>query len=81
MANSEFNRNEMVMLYDPSKEHRCKLPEIKLHNYKHEVQPRTIMECEECAQRWWASIDLGNYQRNYWRKLRWYHWVLRSKIG
>lgn len=81
MANSEYNRDEMVMLYDPSKNHRCNLPDLKVFNHKREVGHRTIMECEECAQRWWSYVDIADYKRNSWHKLRWYNWVLRSKIG
>lgn len=81
MDSSEFDTNEMVMLYNPSAEHRCKLPELKVYNYNLPVQNRTIMECDQCAQRWWASINLGNYKENRWYKLRWYHWILRSKIA
>lgn len=81
MARTEFNEDEMVLLYNPGREHKCNLPEVKLLNQRRNIEPRTIMECEECAQRWWAEIDLGNYEVNRWRKLRWYHFVLRSKIG
>lgn len=81
MASSEFDENEMVLLYNPAAEHRCNLPNIRVLNQHRKVEPRTIMECDQCAQRWWASVDVGNYESNEWRKLRWYHWVLRSKIG
>lgn len=79
MANSEFNRDEMVMLYDPSKEHRCNLPGLS-RAAASGIRHRTIMECDQCAQRWWATVDGGDYTNNAWKKLRWYHFRLRSKI-
>lgn len=81
MARTEYNHDEMVLLYNPSREHQCKLPDIRFLDQKRNIEPRTIMECDECAQRWWADIDLGNYEANKWRRLFWYHFRLRSKIG
>lgn len=80
MANSEFNRNEMVMLYNPAAEHRCDLSPLGMAA-GNGIRHRTIMECDQCAQRWWAYVDSGNFKNNKWNKLRWYHFVLRSKIG
>jgi hypothetical protein len=41
----------------------------------------TIMECDECAQRWWAYVSHTDHTLNKWNKLRWYHFDLRRKIG
>lgn len=80
MASSEFDSAEMVLLYNPAKEHRCNLPKLRVLNHKRTVEHRTIMECDQCAQRWWAYVDTGNYESNGWNRLRWYHFILRSKI-
>jgi hypothetical protein len=81
MESREFDQNEMVLLYNPAAEHRCKLPKLNVLNQYLPVEPYTIMECDQCAQRWWAHVDYGDCRKNKWRKLRWYHWVLRSKIA
>lgn len=80
MTRSEFNADEMVLLYNPAAEHRCNLPVLAMAA-GNGIMDRTIMECDQCAQRWWAHVDRGNFKNNRWNKLRWYHWVLRSKIG
>jgi hypothetical protein len=77
---SEFNDKEMILLYNPAADHRCKLPELG-QAAGNGITDRTIMECDQCAQRWWAWVDYGDYTKNKWYKLRWYHWVLRSKIA
>jgi len=82
MASSEFDPDEMVMLYNPAAVHRCHLPPLKgVLNQNLSVQPRTILECDQCAQRWWAYVDYADCKKNKWRKLRWYQWILRSKIA
>jgi len=75
----EFNGDEMVLLYNPAAEHQCKLPKLG-QAAANGTTDRTIMECDQCAQRWWASVDYGDYTKNSWYKLRWYHFILRSKV-
>jgi hypothetical protein len=77
---AEFDEKEMVLLYNPAAGHHCNLPILRM-SAGNRILSYTIMECDECAQRWWAYVSHTDHTLNKWNKLRWYHFDLRRKIG
>ena len=75
-----------VTLYDPKehvkKVHQCDLPDLKInrHDDSRKVWWKTIVECEECAQKWVAITYKDMAHLNKWVPLRWYHFKYKRNL-
>jgi len=76
------NSKNYVVLYNSKAEekarHKCDLPEIS-GNRGGEFGYRSVIECEQCAKKWYAVIwACEDYEHtNEWKPLKWYHWRLQ----
>jgi hypothetical protein len=69
----------------PAPPHTCRPVDYRGSN-KPKYKDRTIIECIECGQFWWASVfttGKGEYldpkrYSIYWAKVRWYHFKLKK---
>lgn len=60
---------------------------ISRHRSEIKVKHRSIAECQDCGQYWWASvyakynnISARTLYHLEWNKLRWYHFELRKYV-
>jgi hypothetical protein len=71
-----------VTLYDPKEHvktvHQCDLPNLRSRD--NQIWWRTIVECEECAQKWVAMTYKDHKEMNKWVQLKWYHFKLRRNL-
>lgn len=78
---SEFNSSDFTLVYENPNNHQCALVPLKGRSFeKNGITKRTIVECDECGQRWFAHISWSDHIYNRWKPLRWYHFRLRRKI-
>lgn len=69
-------------------EHTCKpANDIDRNRSAIKVKHRSIAECKECGQYWWATVwgRYNSYSGHVlyhleWYKLRWYHFRLRKYV-
>lgn len=78
------NSKNYVILYNPKAEklakHSCDLPTIS-GNGGAEFDYRTVVECEQCAKKWYAVVWTSEiYHKNEWKPLRWFHMRLRTQV-
>lgn len=70
-----------VTLYDPKERaervHKCDLPDLT--HYNNDIWWQTIVECEECAQKWVARV-FNTRSENRWDKLKWYHFKWQKNL-
>jgi hypothetical protein len=74
-----------VVLYNPKAEeqakHKCGLPTISGNNGG-EFDYRAVVECEQCAKKWYAIVwESERYETNEWKPLKWYHIRLQYKVA
>lgn len=71
-----------VVLYDPkevyAQKHTCDLPDLT--SYENKIWWQTIVECEDCAQKWVAMIYKDSRSTNKWVPLRWYHFKWKGNL-
>lgn len=81
----ESEAKDYVVLYNPKREeslrHKCSLPKIT-GNRGGEFDYRAVIECEQCAKRWYAIVwereDIDHM--NEWKPLKWRHIFLRFTV-
>lgn len=80
------NNKKYVVLYDPrehaKKKHKCDLPDLTANRYDNDrkIWWQTIVECEECAQKWVALTYKDTEYDNKWTPLRWYHFKWQRNL-
>jgi hypothetical protein len=80
------NSKSYVTLYNPKTEmaakHKCDPPKIS-GNDGGEFEYRAVIECEQCAKKWyaiiWAREDYDH--KNEWKPLKWYHMRLQFIVA